>query len=97
MLKLQVIKRIVKMIADAKSECSILYSDYNEYRGIYTYTYTDNNGWESCRITFNDDDTCKIEYSSSYCVKKFNMKQIECALIKGIIIAQKNKNKCTYI
>lgn len=46
------------MIADAKSECSILYSDYNEYRGIYTYTYTDNNGWESCRITFNDDDTC---------------------------------------
>lgn len=85
MLKLQVIKRIVKMIASSESDHSILYCGSNDYRGIHTYTYTDNNGWEICRITFKMNDICKIEYSSSYCIKKFNMNPIECVLIKGIM------------
>lgn len=85
MLKLQVIERIVKMIASSETDHSILYCGSNDYRGIHTYTYNDKNGWEICKITFNVDDSCKIEYSSSYCVKKFGMKQIECVLIKGLM------------
>lgn len=84
MLKHQLIKRLIEIIND-HTVSKITYNDSNNYCGIYHYEYINSRGWENIRITFNSDDSCLINYSSSYCMKNAIMSNIEGSLIKGLI------------